>query len=348
MGARPQAAVPGTARPPANRALHHLLMADGCDDLHFQVDATAAGLRLDRWLAGQLPENSRSEIQRWIKEGAVSVNGLPARAAQRLGPGDAIAVRVQHAAPAKEIQPESLPLAVLYEDADVLVVDKPAGMVVHPAPGHESGTLVNAVLHLCPNLPGVGGERRPGIVHRLDKDTSGVMIVAKHDQALRFLQAQFKARQVHKEYLALVEGKLSPFNGTIVAPIGRHPVDRKRQAVLLEGATKGARSAITDYQVEAVYTVPIANDQGRGSFSLVRAHPVTGRTHQIRVHLAWRGHPIVGDPLYGLRRPRLRIPRLFLHAAQLTLCLPSSSERRTFAAPLPADLQTVLDDLTAD
>jgi 23S rRNA pseudouridine1911/1915/1917 synthase len=314
--------------------------------LHFQADAAAAGLRLDRWLAGQLPEHSRSEIQRWIKEGAVTVNQLPARAAQRLDQDDSVIVRVRPAALTTGVLPEALPLSVLYEDVDVLVVDKPAGMVVHPAPGHESGTLVNAVLHLCPDLPGVGGERRPGIVHRLDKDTSGVMIVAKHDQALRFLQAQFKARQVQKEYLALVEGKLSPLQGTIVAPIGRHPVDRKRQAVLAESETKTARSAITNYQVEAVYTVPIANDQGSGSFSLVCTRPVTGRTHQIRVHFAWRGHPIVGDPLYGLRQPRLRVPRLFLHAAQLTLRLPSSPEQRTFTAPLPADLQMVLDQMS--
>ncbi|HXF63388.1 MAG TPA: RluA family pseudouridine synthase [Caldilineaceae bacterium] len=304
--------------------------------------AEDAGERLDRWLAAHFPDHSRSEIQRWIKEGDVRVNGAPARSSHRLAAGEMVELALPERSVDTGPEAEAIPLAILYEDDDLLVVDKPAGMVVHPAPGHETGTLVNAILHHCPNLPGVGGERRPGIVHRLDKDTSGVMVVAKHDRALRFLQAQFKERAVHKEYIALVEGKLTPQSGRIVAPIGRHPVDRKRQAVLAE--VDKARTAETEYTVEGVYSAPVSNDQGLALFSLVRAHPITGRTHQIRVHLAWRGHPIVGDPIYGLRRARLRIPRLFLHAARLCLRLPGG-ERREFIAPLPPDLQAVLDAL---
>lgn len=313
--------------------------------LHVAEDGQ--GQRLDRWLAAQFPEHSRSTLQRWIKDGAVAVDGLPARAGRRLMAGEAIAITLPDAPVAADLRAEAIPLEILYEDADILVINKPAGMVVHPAPGHSGGTLVNAVLHHCPDLAGIGGERRPGIVHRLDKDTSGVMAVAKHERALRHLQAQFKARQVQKEYLALVEGRLAPQEGRIAAPLGRHPVDRKRQAVIAAGSAGGTRSreAVTDYHVEAVFTAPVHNDQGIGHFSLVRAHPITGRTHQIRVHLAWRGHPIVGDPLYGLRHQRLAAPRLFLHAARLRLRLPGSGELREFQAPLAPDLQTVLDRL---
>lgn len=311
------------------------------------VNPSDAGQRLDRWLAERLPDYSRSTLQRWIKEGAVTIFGVAARASYRLEPDDEVTVAMPEPPQPSTLQAESIPLAILYEDADLLVVDKPTGMVVHPAPGHTQGTLVNAVLHHCPDLAGIGGERRPGIVHRLDKDTSGVMVVAKHERALAALQTQFKARSVRKEYVALVEGQLVPAQGQIDAPIGRHPTDRKRQAILLPGAPGSTRSrqALTEYRVDAIFTVPVRDDQGSGHFSLVRAHPVTGRTHQIRVHLAWRGHPIVGDPIYGLRRQRLIVPRLFLHAARLTFHLPGSGEQRTFDAPLPADLQEVLDRL---
>jgi 23S rRNA pseudouridine1911/1915/1917 synthase len=326
---------------------------------YLRVGPEDAELRLDRWLAAKLPDQSRNAIQRWIRDGEVTVNGLPARPSQRLVAGNEVAVVVPEKVAPRHLVAEPIPLTILYEDNDLLVVDKPSGLVVHPAPGNESGTLVNALLHYIPDLPGVDGEpgrvRRPGIVHRLDKDTSGVMVVAKHDQALRFLQAQFKAREIHKEYLALVEGKLAPSKGRIQALIGRHPVDRKRQAVIAPGAVpaapRTARPAVTDYQVEALYRAPVR--QGIGSYSLVRACPITGRTHQIRVHLAWRGHPIVGDPIYGLRRvtgragigARLQAPRLFLHAECLEFCLPSSGQRRLFVAPLPPDLQAVLDAL---
>ncbi|RIK39266.1 MAG: RNA pseudouridine synthase [Chloroflexi bacterium] len=318
--------------------------------VRLRVEKDGQGQRLDRWLAAQFPEYSRSALQRWIKDGAVAVDGIPARAGQRLMAGEAIAITLPDAPVAADLRAEAIPLDILYEDADILVINKPAGMVVHPAPGHSAGTLVNAVLHHCPDLAGIGGERRPGIVHRLDKDTSGVMVVAKHERALRHLQAQFKTRQVQKEYLALVEGRLTPQEGRIIAPLGRHPVDRKRQTVIPPSAAGGARSreAITGYRVEAVFTAPVHNDRGIGHFSLVRAHPITGRTHQIRVHLAWRGHPIVGDPLYGLRHQRLATPRLFLHAARLCLRLPDSGEMREFQAPLAPDLRIVLDRLVRE
>jgi 23S rRNA pseudouridine1911/1915/1917 synthase len=303
--------------------------------------------RLDRWLAKQLPEHSRNVIQRWIKEGSVVVNDQPARANLRVMPGDRIGLNLPDAPRTTDLTPEAIPLVVLYEDQDLIVVDKPAGLVVHPAPGHAAGTLVNAILHHVPDLAGIGGEVRPGIVHRLDKDTSGVIVVAKHEAALRYLQAQFKSRKVEKHYIALVEGKIEEEQGRIVAPIGRDPRNRKRQAVMFAenpGALK-ARPATTEFKVLALYTVPLRNDLGRGTFTLVQAHPITGRTHQIRIHFAWLGHPLVGDPIYGLRRQRLSAPRLFLHAARLAFTLPSTGERVEFSAPLPVELQQVLHDL---
>ena len=310
-------------------------------------DGEAGADRLDRWLAAQLPEHSRSVIQRWIKEGTVQVNTRPARANHRLSPGDQINVELVQVPPVTTLEAEAIALTVLYEDQDIIVVNKPAGLVVHPAPGHAGGTLVNAILHHVPDLPGIGGEMRPGIVHRLDKDTSGAIVVAKHEAALRNLQAQFKSRKVEKQYIALVEGKIEDDQGRIIAPIGRDPRDRKRQAVLL-AETAGdltARPATTEYKVLARYAVPLHNDHGRGTFTLVQAHPITGRTHQIRVHFTWLGHPLVGDPIYGLKRQRLPSPRLFLHAARLAFHLPSTGEWVQFNAPLPDELRQVLDRL---
>ena len=250
---------------------------------------------------------------------------------------------------ATELAPEAMPLVVVYEDDDLLVIDKPAGMVVHPAPGHAAGTLVNAVLHHCPDIAGVGGERRPGIVHRLDKETSGLIVVAKHDAAHRFLQAQFKDRTVFKEYLALLDGRLQPPEGRIVTPIGRHPTDRKRMAVILPDAPGGqgaARAAITEYHVNAyLIGAPQGGSTATASFTYVSALLLTGRTHQIRVHFAWLKHPVVGDPVYGLRSPRLPLARQFLHAHRLRLRLPGDGQEHEFVAPLPADLQVVLDSL---
>jgi len=305
----------------------------------------AVGQRLDRWLAEQLPEQSRSAIQRWIKAGAIRVDGALVKAGQALEAQQQITLTIPQVTDVPSLTAEAIPLKILYEDDNLLIVDKEAGMVVHPAPGHESGTLVHAILHHCPELEGVGGERRPGIVHRLDKETSGLLVVAKNDRAHRDLQAQFKARTVYKEYLALVEGTIEPATGRINAPIGRHPVERKRQAVLppdpQSGKTQG-RTAITDYYREAVYVTAAGGDYPVARFSLVRVVLHTGRTHQIRVHFAWYKHPIVGDTLYGYRRQRLPLARHFLHAHKLRLRLPDTREEREFVAPLPADLATLL------
>jgi 23S rRNA pseudouridine1911/1915/1917 synthase len=282
--------------------------------------------RLDKFIAAHVPDLSRTAVQRLIDDGFVAVNGKPGVASRRVGQGDEIVVRVPPPAPAT-IEAEAIPLSIVYEDGDVIVVDKPAGLVVHPAAGHAHGTLVNAVLAHAPDLRGVGGETRPGIVHRLDKDTSGLIVVAKHDAAHRHVQRQFKARTVQKVYLALVEGRLVPGEGIIDAPIARDRAHRQRMAVVQDG-----REARTRYRVIRDW----------GLFSLVEAYPETGRTHQIRVHFAWRGHPLVGDTLYGRQKPSLPIARHFLHAARLTLRLPSSGEERTFESPLPEDLRRVL------
>jgi 23S rRNA pseudouridine1911/1915/1917 synthase len=290
------------------------------------------GERLDRWLAAALPDYSRTEIQRWIKEGHVIVDGALPKVSYRVRPGDEITIQIPPPLPAVA-QPESIPLDILYEDDHLLVINKPAGMVVHPAPGrvHRTGTLVNAVLAHVPNLA-VGGEQRPGIVHRLDKDTSGVILVAKNDAALRDLQAQFKARTVEKVYLALVEGELPTAHGRIEAPIGRDPRHRQRMAVVTE--QKG-RPAVTDFRVRERFS----------DYTLIEAHPRTGRTHQIRIHLASIGHPVVGDPLYGRKHSRLHCPRQFLHALKIGVRLPGSGMWAEFTAPLPADLEEVLERL---
>lgn len=314
-------------------------------NLTLTIPSEDTGERLDRWLAGQLPNHSRSEVQRWIDEGRVRVDGKTGKSGRKVEAGQQIEVTIP---PVVEtaLEAEAIPLNIVYEDDDLLVIDKPAGMVVHPAPGHSGGTLVNAILHHVPGLEGIGGEKRPGIVHRLDKETSGLIVVAKHDQAHRNLQRQFAARTVHKVYLALLEGEISPAQGRISAPIGRHPTARKRQAVLppdpYTGETKG-RTAITDYETIGLYNAQL--NSGMGKFSLVRAVIHTGRTHQIRVHFAWLKYPVVGDTLYGYRRQRLAVARQFLHAHQLRFRLPGSGTEREFTSPLPADLQTLLDGM---
>jgi len=298
--------------------------------------ATAGGDRLDKWLADQLGDRSRAEVQRWIEAGQVTLAGRILKASYRLSAGDAVDVVV----PSPEdydVQPEDIPLDVLYEDSDLLVVNKPAGMVVHPAAGNWHGTLVNAVLFHSPDLEGVGGVHRPGIVHRLDKDTSGVIIVAKNDAAHRNLQGQFKAREVEKEYLALVYGGMNPERGEINAAIGRDPRERKRMGVV---AASQGRPATTRYETLATYRMPSTGER----LSLLACHPLTGRTHQIRVHLAHVHHPIVGDEVYG---PRRKLPfaceRQFLHAHRLRFRLPAGGEVMQVTAPLPPDLQAILD-----
>ncbi len=315
------------------------------------VDENAQGQRIDRALAALLPDRSRSEIQRWIKEGRVRAGGEVAKASLKLAAGDTVEIDLPDAPTPLDLAPEDLALDIVYEDADLLVINKPAGLVVHPAPGHSGGTLVNAVLHHCPDIAGVGGERRPGIVHRLDKDTSGLIVVAKHDAAHRNLQAQFKARTVFKEYLALLEGKLQPPQGRISAPIGRHPTDRKCMAVLGPDAAgvSAAREAVTVYRLLGLYSGTVyGRSSSQGTFSLVSAILHTGRTHQIRVHFAWMQHPVVGDTLYGFATPRLPLTRQFLHAHRLRLHLPTSGEEREFVAPLPAELEDTLRSLNLD
>ncbi len=293
--------------------------------------ATEPQPRLDRYLAEQLQGHSRAEVQRWIKAGLARINGKPARPGMALKPGDVVTLTIPEP-PRTELLPEDIPLVILYEDADIIAIDKPAGMVVHPAVGHSSGTLVNAILWHFPDLEGVGEGGRPGIVHRLDKDTSGIILVAKNPQAHRHLQAQFKDRTIEKTYLALVHGHVSPEQGLIDAPIGRHQRHRKRMAVV--PAAKG-REARTEYEVLAFYD---AN-------TLVAAHPLTGRTHQIRVHFASIGHPVVGDAVYG-RRDVYKLGRHFLHAHRIRFRRPADDEWIELESPLPPDLQTLLDQLS--
>jgi 23S rRNA pseudouridine1911/1915/1917 synthase len=311
---------------------------------------TVGGERLDKWLAGQLPEHSRAEIQRWIADDLVTAQDRPLKASYRVTAGDEVTVVVP---PVEDyaVEPEAIPLEIVFEDADLLVIDKPAGMVVHPAAGNWHGTLVNAVLYHCPDLEGVGGAHRPGIVHRLDKDTSGLILVAKNDAAHRALQAQFKARTVQKTYLALVHGWLRPergaVRGEINAPIGRDPRNRQRMAVV---SLSQGRAAVTQYEVRQYLEQVVGNSGGSGAsdsrYTLVACHPLTGRTHQIRVHLAHIRHPIVGDALYGGgRRASLACPRQFLHAERIRFILPATGQEVEFAAQLPADLKAVLDGL---
>jgi 23S rRNA pseudouridine1911/1915/1917 synthase len=302
------------------------------DQTHLLSVEAGEGGRLDRFVAVRLADLSRTAVQRLIDDGFITLNGSSCKASDKVAPGDAIVVRIPPPAPT-ELIAEDIPLAIVYEDADVAVIDKPAGLVVHPAAGHDHGTLVNALLGHAPDLQGIGGEVRPGIVHRLDKDTSGLIVVAKNERALQVLQGQFKARTIRKMYLALVEGSVEPRAGIIEAPIGRSKTDRKKMAV-----TRDGRSARTRYRVKQIFRQP--------DLSLVEAYPETGRTHQIRVHFAWLKHPLVGDELYGRQKPIVPVGRHFLHAASLTLTLPNG-ETHTFTSKLPDDLQRVLDRLTA-
>lgn len=314
----------------------------------FTVPPSAAGRRLDRWLTDRFAEESRSAVQRWIAEGLVTVSGQRAgKAGMPLEAGANIEVAAPPPAVETSLRPEDIPLKIIFEDNNLLVIDKPAGLVVHPGPGHTAGTLANAVLHHCPELEGIGGEKRPGIVHRLDKGTSGVIVVAKNDAAMRLLQEQFAGRSVYKEYLALLEGRVEPPRGRIDAPIGRHPTRRQRMAVLPAHSgpknAAGAREAVTEYECLQVY-----EDRSKGQtarFSLVRAVLHTGRTHQIRVHFAWRNFPVAGDAEYGNKRRRLSLTRPFLHARRLGIRLPGEAEQRVFESPLPTELQRILDRL---
>jgi 23S rRNA pseudouridine1911/1915/1917 synthase len=295
-------------------------------DKRFEFIVASTGERLDKYVAEQC-QISRSYAQKLIDDGQVAVNGHAAKSSQKLNVGDRIVVNIPPPS-IISLSPEDIPLKVVYEDNDLLVIDKPAGLVVHPAAGHRSGTLVNAILARCPDLGSINGTIRPGIVHRLDKDTSGLMMVAKNEAAQINLSRQIKQRSIKKGYLALVLGHLSPERGVIEAPIGRHPKDRKRMAVI-----SGGREARTEYRVIKYFD----------DYTLVEAMPETGRTHQIRVHFAAIGHPIFGDHIYGKRSPLLG--RQFLHAHRLGFKLPSSGEFVEFRAGLSPDLEEVLKQL---
>ncbi len=285
------------------------------------------GVRLDKYVAENCPELSRTQAQKLIADGHVTVNDVMARAGLKLSTGDRITVSIPPEEPGT-LLPESIPFGILYEDGDVLVIDKPAGLPVHPAPGHPGHTLVNGLLAYLSTLPDTGDVLRPGIVHRLDMDTSGVMLVAKNRVAHAHLAEQFKSRSVAKVYLALVRGRLSPEDGAIEAPIGRDPRNRKRMAVVTEHRGRQAR---TGYHVVR-YT---------DSYTLLEVAPETGRTHQIRVHLAAIGHPVVGDTTYGVSSPHLS--RQFLHSSRLGFHLPGTGEHVEFESELPADLQQALE-----
>jgi 23S rRNA pseudouridine1911/1915/1917 synthase len=288
------------------------------------------GKRLDQFLRERLPQYSRARLQDWIDQGRVLVNGSPEKRSFLLKGAERIDVEPGELTPLRAT-PEDLPLAVLYEDADVIAINKPAGMVVHTGAGQHSGTLVNAVLHRFGKLSSVGGDLRPGIVHRLDRFTSGVILIARNDAAHRHLAAQFASREVEKIYLALVHGLVKKDEGRITTPIARDPIHRTRMTARL---AKG-RQAITSYQILKRFK----------DLTFLEVKIGTGRTHQIRVHLASIGHPVVGDKLYGA--PGSALGRYFLHARQITFTGPSSGKRITLAAPLPRDLEDYLASIQA-
>jgi 23S rRNA pseudouridine1911/1915/1917 synthase len=294
------------------------------------VAAEAAGLRLDHYLVQRNVLGTRSQIQQLIQAALVKVNGRPVKAGMLLRPGQRIDVR-RPAAQSRTMVAQDIPLSILYEDAHLMVINKPAGLVVHPAPGHWDGTLVNALLHRWRESSAEIDLARLGLVHRLDKDTSGALLIAKDAETLERLSQQFRGREVRKEYLALVRGRLRQRKGTLSGAIARHPVHRQRMAV-----RTGGRHAVTHYEVVEEF----------GSASLLRCFPETGRTHQIRVHLSTAGHPILGDRQYGAERSATPfIQRQALHAATITFRHPATQEAMSVVAPLPDDLRTAIEAL---
>jgi 23S rRNA pseudouridine1911/1915/1917 synthase len=293
----------------------------------FSIIVEVAGIRLDKFVGEKCPALSRTHAQKLITEGFITVNGRVARSSLKLSRGDRVVIIIPPTPP-PSLAPEVIPLNIIYEDNDLLVIDKPAGLVVHPAPGHPAHTLANAVLSYLPHLSQDDTSLRPGIVHRLDKDTSGLIIVAKNRLAHENLADQFKSRFVSKVYQVLVKGRLSPEAGIIEASIGRDPYNRQRMAVVT-----GGREARTEYRV-------IKYISGN---SLLEIKPRTGRTHQIRVHLAAVGHPVLGDVTYGVPHPGLS--RQFLHAGRIGFNLPSTGRYVEFSSPLPPDLEQALQEL---
>jgi len=287
-------------------------------------------MRLDRWLVAQRPEQSRARIQKFIEAGYVRVNGVTGRAKTPLRQGDAVQLWMPPPEPLPYLLAQPIPLDVLFEDEHLIVINKPAGLTVHPAPGNRDGTLVNGLLHHCPDLPGIGGEMRPGIVHRLDKDTTGCIVIAKSQEALVKLQVQIQKRIASREYLAVVHGAPVGDAGTIIGAIGRHPADRKKYAVVQDDS---GRHACTHWRLI----------ERLGAYSLLRFKLDTGRTHQIRVHCAHIGHPIVGDATYSrCRHLPVDLPGQALHAVQLGLDHPIRGERLVLEAPLPERFATLL------
>ncbi|MDD5201060.1 MAG: RluA family pseudouridine synthase [Terrimicrobiaceae bacterium] len=291
----------------------------------FQILPDQAGERLDRFVSAHIEGLSRSRTKALLESGDILRNGAPTRPAEILRAGDELTVNIPAVQPLAALLPEAMTLSVLYEDADLLVLDKPAGLVVHPGAGNATGTLVQGLLHHCRDLSGIGGIERPGIVHRLDKETSGCLVIAKNDLAHHALAAQFAGRSVEKTYLAVVEGTPKRKTGEINEAIDRHAVNRQKMTIAKPGR---GREAVTLYRV-------LAADDG---LALIECRPRTGRTHQIRVHLKHLGHPIAGDPVYGRRG---RFERHLLHAWRLAFDHPRSGERLTFTAPIPPDFPLV-------
>lgn len=294
------------------------------------VEPESARERIDKYVKSMTGESfSRSQIQLWIEHGDIVVNGEQVKSNYKMTAGDTVTLTIPDAQ-SVEIIAEEIPLDIYYEDSDVVVVNKPRGMVVHPAPGHASGTLVNALMHHCKDLSGINGELRPGIVHRIDKDTSGLLMAAKNDMAHASLAAQLKEHSVTRKYYALVHGHVSHDQGTVDAPIGRDPHDRKMYTVI----ERNSKSAVTHFQVVERF----------GDYTLLELKLETGRTHQIRVHMKFIGHPLVGDPLYG-RSKGIKMQGQALHAAVLGFIHPSSGEYKEFTAPLPEDMEQLLHSL---
>lgn len=296
-------------------------------DLTVTPDA-GRGTRLDVFLADKLPGLSRAQVQRVIEAGGARVGSYKRKAGYKLKAGDRVLVDYEVPEPEGKLLPEDIPIKVIYQDADVIVIDKPSGLVVHPGAGHASGTLANALIHHFPEVALIGSEERPGIVHRLDRDTSGVMVVARSPLAYTELIRQFKKRVVWKTYLGLAWGRVMAPEGKLDWPLGRHPGKGQRISI----QARNPKKAETFFQVQRVFR----------DTTLLEIRPVTGRTHQIRVHMAAAGHPIVGDPIYGRKKEPREFPRLFLHAHVLSFIHPSTGERLTFASPLPPDLEAVI------
>ena len=306
----------------------------------FFVNAHEKEERLDQFLASREKDLTRSRAQALIRSGCVRVNEAAAKPSYRLKAGDRITLSMPPALP-YDLEPQQVDFSVIYEDSSLIVLDKPPGVVIHPAPGHAEGTLVHGLLRHCRDLAGIGGEVRPGIVHRLDKDTSGLMVAVKNDYAHAFLSAQFKARKVNKQYIAIVHGIIRGDKGIIDLPISRHPVRRKEMSV----TSSAGRNALTQWRKK---------EELSGRFSLLLVSPRTGRTHQIRVHLSHAGHPIAGDAVYGFRRTWWKkhfppgeelVKRQMLHAEKLGFVHPDSGEYCEFTAPMPEDMRLFLDIL---